>query len=95
MQITLKCSGALYMQITLRYSGALLMQVTLKYSGAFYSHLILKDVTVCISERRCQIGTNSTKQVISVLLHDIHGKSYLPFVSFSPAVPCKLMGNIE
>ena len=71
------------------------MQITLKYSGALYVHMILRDVIVFISEMRCQTGTNSTKKVISVLLHDIDGKSYLPFLSFSSAVPCKLMGNIQ
>jgi hypothetical protein len=94
-QITLKYSGALHMQMTLKNSGALLMQMTLKFIGTFHRHVILKDVIVFIAESRCQTGTNSTKQVISVLLHDIHGKLYLPFLSFSSAVPCKLKGNIQ
>ena len=81
-QITLKYSGALHMQMTLKYSWALLMQMTLKFSGTSHRHVILKDVIVFIAESRCQTGTNLTKQVISVLLHYMHRKMYLPFLSF-------------
>jgi len=95
VQITLKYSGALHMQITLKYSGALHVQITLNYNGPFHRHMILRDVIAFISERRCRTGTNSTKKVISALLHDIHGNSYLPFLLFSSAVPCKLLGNIQ
>jgi len=71
------------------------MQITLKYNAAFHRHMILRDVIVFIYESRYQTGTNSTKQIISVLLHDIHGNSYLPFLPFSSAVPCKVTGNIQ
>ena len=94
-QITPNYSGALHIQMTPKNSRALHVQITLKYNGTFHRHMILRAVIVFISERRCQTGKNSTKKVISVLLHDIHGKSYLPFLSFSSAVPCKLMGNIQ